>query len=800
MARSDIVNGFLEEIRPEEVGALPDAIIPEVEDLPPLIENPLEFEMEEEDEYEQYMFDMEMSSTQPVVNHNENLAEHMEEADLDALSSDLIELYEQDVESRKDWEDIAKKGVNLLGFTIEELDEPFPGACGASHPVLAQSIVKFQAKAFRELFPSGGPARTRILGTVTPQREDQSKRVKEFLNYQTTIQMPEYGPQLDRLLFYTAFLGSGFKKTFYDPTRDRPVSKFVRAEDFIADYYTEDLESSERYTHRMYLSHNDLRKYQLSGFYSDIELTEPEKPTLDKIAKADDEIQGRNQPDKNDIYTIYEMHVNLDLPGFEDESGLRLPYIVSIEDDSQKILSVRRNWKEADPKRAKRTWFTHYCFIPGLGFYGYGYLHLIGGLAKTATSTMRQLIDAGTFANLPGGFKAHGLRVLAPTSPISPGEWREANAPAGDLSKSLIPLPYKEPSGTLMKLMDFVISTAKEFADTTDQVIAESSNYGPVGTTLALLEQSAKLFSAIHARMHAAQAHDLRLLAELNHEYLPNQYPYQIAGGAQQIFKEDFDLNSIDVVPVSDPNMPTEAHRVAKINAILQIAGTDPAAHNMQAIRMDLYRAMGVESPERYAAEQKQPFTGDPVAEASAAMVGTPLKAATEQNHDAHIAVHTSILENPTYAKNVGASQIIQAHINEHLAMKIKMDTAQLVGANNPELAGAMMSEQPLPPAVGNQIALEVANVSDEWIKMDKLRQDVLANRTQENDPQYQVAMRELDIKEKQVDNKYEIDTAKLNLNEAGVMIDDLNEDLDREARVKIAHMGAKNAASKNTS
>ena len=435
-------------------------------------------------------------------------------------------------------------------------------------------------------------------------------------------------------------------------------------------------------------------------------------------------------------------------------------------------------------------YFTHYTMIPGLGFYGYGYLHLIGGLTKTATSSLRQLIDAGTFANLPGGFKAHGLRVLAPDEPISPGEWREVNSPAGDLGKSLQPLPFKEPSGTLFQLMQYVTNLAKEFADATDSVVEQGSNYGPVGTTMALLEQSSKLFNAVHKRLHAAQSKDLRILARLDSEYLPDMYPYEVAGSAQQVFREDFNLKSIDVIPVSDPNMPTEAHRIAKINAIMSIAQQNPAAYNMQQISMELFAAMGVEEPQRYLAQSQQPMSANPITENMAAMKGTPLQAQMDQNHDAHIVTHGTILRNPAYKENPQLQQILMGHITEHLAMKYQQEMMQMI--QDPQMQQALMMAQqqgqPLPMEMQNQIALMAADASDKVLQFDEEKAKIMAGDTDKNE-QIEIQKQDLALRAQAEMNKLKIHDDKMDLEEAKLMTTDENEDEDRKLRLKEAEM-----------
>ena len=486
------------------------------------------------------------------------------------------------------------------------------------------------------------------------------------------------------------------------------------------------------------------------------------------------------------------MHVEADVPGFEDETGIKLPYIVYMTAD-QKVLSIRRNWDEEDPFKKKKLYFTHYTMIPGLGFYGYGYLHLIGGLTKTATSSMRQLIDAGTFANLPGGFKAHGLRVLAPDEPIAPGEWREVNSPAGDLGKSLQPLPFKEPSQTLFNLMQYVTNAAREFADATDNVVESGSNYGPVGTTMALLEQSSKLFAAVHKRMHEAQTKDLRILCRLDQEYLPESYPYEVAGGAQQVFSQDFNLKSIDVIPVSDPNMPTEAHRIAKINAIMSIAQQNPAQYNMQLISQELFSAMGVEDPKRYLAQSQPPFTGDPITENMAAMKGAPLKASIEQNHDAHIIVHGSMLQNPTYSDNQQMKQILMAHIQDHLSLKYRQEMAQMIP--DPQMQQVIMSNPPqqqpgqpkspnppkLPPELENQIAMMAANAADSVLQLDEEKAKIMSG--EKKDPQIELQEKDLALRAQKMMNDLKVHEDKMALEEAQTIIKDENTDEDRDLK-----------------
>ncbi len=718
-----------------------------------------------------------------IEDHEANLADMLDDQELNLIAMELSESFQNDKDSREDYDSIAEEGVTLLGLQDENGDEPFPGACGATHPALTQAVVKFQAKAYKELFPTEGPVRTRIIGAQTPQKTEQANRVRHFLNYQTQLQMPEYGPELDRLLFYVGLYGSAFKKTYWDATLQRPRTQYVKAQDFYIDYYASDLETAERFTHTYSMSQNEIRKYQIAGMFKDTEVMDSPMDGESNAEETANEAVGVSRPSmQKDRVEILEMHVNLDLPGFEDENGIALPYIVHMTDDNT-ILAIRRNWNQDDQARKKKHFFTHFTMIPGLGFYGYGYLHLIGGLTKTATSSMRQLIDAGTFANLPGGFKAHGLRVLAPDEPIAPGEWREVNSPAGDLGKALQPLPFKEPSGTLFNLMQYVVNTAKEFADSSDHIVDNASNYGPVGTTMALLEQSSKMFSAVHKRLHSAQSKDLRILARLDHEYLPDMYPYEVAGGAQQVFKQDFNLKSIDVVPVTDPNMPSESHRIAKINAIMSIAQQQPASYNMEQIGMELFQAMGIDEPQRYLKKKQQPISADPITENMAVMKGAPLQAKPEQNHDAHLVTHALILQNKTYQGNQQMMQLLTSHIQDHMALKYRQEMMQMI--QNPQMQQALMSGRPLPPEMENQVALMAANAADQVNQLDIEKEKILSGEKDKEDP----VSKQIELQQMELDLKRQVHMDKIALEESKMIIDDENKDEDRMLKAEQMNM-----------
>lgn len=740
------------------------------------------------DEYDQYAedtLDMPLEGGVPVE-HDSNLADTIEEGSLDALSSELRLSFDKDKESISDWQQIASQGIDLLGFKIEDRTEPFDGACGISHPLLSQAVVKFQAKAYKELLPPGGPVKTQIVGPGNEKKEAQALRVRRYMNYQITQEMTEFADELDRLLFYLGLYGTAFKKIYYDEVLRRPTSLMVRAEDLVVNYNAKDLDSCGRYTHVVQMSGNDLLKAQAAGIYRDVELGEPSTPEVSDMQERIDELHGRSPGiDSDEVYTILEMYMDLMLEEDPQEVNFAVPYIVTIEQESGKVLALRRNWKEGDDTYKRQTYFVTYTMIPGLGFYGYGYLHLIGGMGKSATSILRQLVDAGTFANLPAGFKSHALRMLSSDEPLSPGEWRDASIPSGKVSDAFMPLPYKEPSPTLFNLLQFIVEAGREFADATDQVISEATNYGPVGTTMALIEQSTKLYSAIHKRLHRSQSRELRLLAAINHDYLPEEHMYDVGGQSQLVYREDFNLASIDVVPVSDPNIPTEAHRIAKLNAVMSIAGQNPAMYNMKNIASDMFSAMGIEEYERYFASKQEPYSGDPVSENAAALQGVPLKVEPHQHHDAHIAVHASILQNPAYAQAGQMKAIMLDHFNAHLAAKSRTEMLQMMG--DPAMEQAVMKGEKLPPEMENAIAMRAAEIADKVMELDTVKAQILAG--QSADPTIKLQEREQDLREQEVRLGNMIERAKVQQAEVKMIIEDENADADRAQQLVIERM-----------
>jgi hypothetical protein len=607
--------------------------------------------------------------------HNANLAEVLSDSVLGSLSSDLGSKIDEDKSSREDWEEAIAKGLTLLGINYEERQQPFLGASGVTHPLLSEAVTQFQAQAYKEMLPPGGPVKTQILGIQTREVEDQAQRVKDFMNYQITEVMEEFDQDTDQMLFYLPITGSTFKKVYFDPTRQRAVSKFVPAEDLIVPYSASDLRTAERYTHVVRMTENQIRKLQVNGVYRDVDLSPSEDDESDTtIRSKTDDIQGLRPGYSDELYTIYEVHVDVDLEGFEDtgpdgeETGIKLPYIVTMDADSGKILSIVRNYREQDPLRRKRDFFVHYKFLPGFGFYGFGLLHMIGGLSRAATSILRQLIDAGTLSNLPGGFKARGVRIRNDDEPVNPGEFRDLDVPGGDIRNALMPLPYKEPSGTLAQLLGVVVDSGRRFAQVADTKVADVNSQAPVGTTVALIEQGSKVISSIHKRLHYAQKAEFRMLAEIFANN-PMPYPYQVGPNINpQIMAQDFD-GRVDILPVSDPSIFSMAQRLSLAQTQLQLAQAAPQMHNLYEAYRRMYDALDVKNIDAILPAPQPPAPKDPATENSEALKGIPNVAFKEQDHRAHIRVHAALLQSPAISTNPQAELIIQAHIQEHVGL-----------------------------------------------------------------------------------------------------------------------------------
>ena len=646
-----------------------------------------------------------------------NLVVELDEDELLEISTQVCDNYEADKDSRADWESMFERGFDLLGLKLQEGSEPFEGACTAVHPILIESAVKFQSKATQELFPAAGPVKTRIIGNVSEEREEQAQRVKEFMNYQVQEQMTEYFDEFERMLFHLPLIGSAFKKIYFDSNLNRPVSEFIPIDQFYVSYYATDLQNADRYTHVIFRSPVEMRRDMASGMYHDEELPDAGMPNLTPIAQKMDTIMGMSPSGDNDPqYVLLEQHCYLDLPGkFGDEDNVPLPYIVTIEEQSRKVLSIRRNYNQDDPRKVKKTFFTHYKFVPGFGFYGLGLIHFLGNLTMTATAAMRSLVDAGQFANLPGGFKAKGLRIVGDNDPISPGEFREVEATGNDISKMIINLPYKEPSQTLFQMLNFVSATAQKFADTTEQVISEGANYGPVGTTMALLEASSKFFSAIHKRLHKSQHKEFTLLGRINNEYLPDESMVEIPSNALTIYKNDFD-GRIDIIPVSDPNIPSSAHRMMMAQLALQLSqSAPPGMFNVEELNRTILTAANLPNLDKIMPRKPDPEPLDPVSDIQASVKGMPIQAFPGQDHQAHIQIKTSFIQDPMNGGNPLMQRIVpilQANIQEHIMMKYKEQmlgvSEQIIEQQGPQAIASGMVD-PNDPRILDQVQMMAA-------------------------------------------------------------------------------------------
>ena len=715
-----------------------------------------------------------------IVEHTANLAEFLDDGILGEISSDLVGLYEEDYESRRDWEETYSKGLDLLGVQNTERSEPFEGASGVTHPLISESVTQFQAQAYKELLPAGGPVRTQIIGVQDQQREDQAQRVKHFMNYQIMEVMEEYDPGMDQMLFYLPLSGSTFKKVYFDPLKARAVAEFVPAQDVVVSYSATDLATAPRVTHVLKMTDNDVRKMQFSGVYKDIDLGGAGDAQEDEVEEKVNKLQGLSRSYTDDIRTILEMHCDLDVEGFEDTdqmgepTGIKLPYIVTIDKDSGEVLAIRRNYDETDPIKKKRQYFVHYKFLPGLGFYGFGLVHMIGGLGRAATSILRQLIDAGTLANLPAGFKARGVRVRNDDEPLQPGEWRDIDAPGGNIRDSLIPLPYKEPSGTLAQLLGSLIEDGRRFVSIADQQVNNMSQETPVGTTVAMLERGMKVMSAIHKRLHYAQKNEFRLLARIFKENTGPEYPYDVAGGSAAVKQEDFD-DRIDVLPVSDPNIFSMAQRVTLAQTQLQLAQSNPQMHNLHAAYRRMYQALEVQNIEEILPPPQEPQPMDPAMENAKALMGDILRAFPEQNHEAHIDIHIMFMKTPIVSTSPQIMGSFMSHLQEHVSMLAKkqaMDEVKqaLSGAKMMAEVGAVSSEsvaqyeQQLQVDMQNQQEVENLVV----LFQQKIMADVLARLMPENpnepDPLVAIRMQELQLRKEKQDQDALNDAAKLEL------------------------------------
>ena len=727
-------------------------------------EEEIELELLQEPEQETELFiqpdgSVIMGSDMPdqsTVKFGENLADSLEDRELYTIATELVSSYEDDLDSRDDWFQTYVDGLDLLGINSDSRSQPFIGASGVHHPILAEAVTQFQAQAYKEMLPAGGPVDTEVLGITDDSKLEKANRVKNFMNYQITYKMEEYDPEMDQLLFYLPLAGSAFKKVYYDPAVGRAVARFVKSEDLVVPYYAVDLLTSPRITHVIHMTENELRKLQVSGFYRDVEMHSPESSaqTTDVDAKID-ELQGLTRTISDEEFTLLEIHVDLDIEGYADtdengeETGLGLPYIVTICKDNNEILSIRPNYDEKDPMRKKIEHFTHYKFLPGLGFYGFGLIHMMGGLTKSVTAILRQLIDAGTLANLPAGFKSRGLNIQKHDDPLQPGEWRDVDAPGGKLQDSFLPLPYKEPSATLTTLLGGLVDSGKRFAATVENPTGDGNSEAPVGTTVALLEKGQKVMSAIHKRLHYAQRTEFKILKRVFGEFLPSEYPYQVQGASQNVFKQDFD-SSVDVIPVSDPNIFSMTQRITLAQTQLQMAQAAPELHDLREAYRKMYIALNIKDIDSVLPPEEEVPPRDPISEQQAVLTGNPIKAFDFQNHEAYIASHSAFLQNPMVQQNPKAIQAIGANIQEHQAMLYRIQIEQAMGQPLPPI------DQPMPPEVMNQIAMMATQATQQVTGQAQAL--AKAQEMAQRDPQREMFEAQLQLEKEQLAQKAQDD------------------------------------------
>ena len=713
--------------------------------------------------------------------HFDNLADILPSDILDPLGSELKNNYIDYKMSRKDWERSYTEGLDLLGFKYENRTEPFQGASGATHPVLAEAVTQFQATAYKELLPADGPVRTQILGVKTPQRDQQSQRVKDFMNYLIMDQMKEYEPEFDSMLFHLPLAGSTFKKVYYDDLLGRAVSKFVPADDLIVPYTANSLDDAESIIHVIKMSENDLRKQQVAGFYSDIELTPPGMLVNDDVSKKEKELEGTKKSGKQiPMYTLLECHVDLDLEGFEDlgpdgePTGIKLPYIVTVEEGSGTVLSIRRNYAPNDPKKQRVQYFVHFKFLPGLGFYGFGLIHMIGGLSRTATVALRQLLDAGTLSNLPAGFKQRGVRVRDEASPIQPGEFKDVDAPGGNLREAFFPLPYKEPSATLLQLMGIVVQAGQRFAAISELQVGEGTQNAAVGTTIALLERGSKVMSAIHKRLYSSMRHEFKLLSKIISTYLPPEYPYDVVGGARVIKQADFD-ERIDILPVADPNIFSMSQRVTLAQTQLQLATSQPQIHNLYSAYRNMYEAIGVKNIDAVLPPPMPVQPIDPSQEHIMPLAGKPFQAFPGQDHRAHITAHLNFMSTNMVRNNPAVMAAIQKNILEHISI-MAQEQVQLEFREQLQQLQMMQQQAPVNPQVAQQVQMITQQIEARKAVLiaemteDFMREEKKITSQFDSDPLLKLKAREVDLRAMENERKKEADLRKSELDTARLM------------------------------
>ena len=760
------------------------------------IVNPESVSIETEDGGLMFDFDPEANMSDEIP-FDANLAEYLEDQDLNELAGELVGLFRSDKESRSDWERTYIEGLDLLGLKHEDRTTPWDGACGVFHPLLTEAVIKFQSQSIQELFPASGPVKTTVVGVIDEVKEKQAHRVQDYLNYLVTEKMTEYRSETEKLLFSLPLAGSAFRKVYFDPSMGRPCSMFVPAEDFVVSYGASDLSTCERATHIMKRTSNEVRKLQVSGFYADVDLGKASEDT-DEIEHKYQELTGNSSTyDSDSRHTILEMQVDLDIIGFEDmkdgeATGIQLPYVVSIDLTSRQVLSIRRNYYEDDEKMMKREHFVHYTYMPGLGFYGFGLIHMIGGLAKSATSLLRQLVDAGTLANLPGGLKSRGLRIKGDDTPIMPGEFRDVDVPGGSIRENISFLPYKEPSNVLYQLMGDIVEEGRRFASAADVKAADMNSEAPVGTTLAILERSMKVMSAVQARLHASMRKELRILSKIVYDFGPSDYPYQTEDN--MLVKDDFD-GRIDVIAVSDPNSGTMAQRIMQYQAALQLSQQNPDMYDLPLLHRQMLDVLNIRDADKIIPLDEDIKPTNPVSENMNIINNKPVKAFMYQDHEAHIQAHMAFMEDPKIMAIAGKSPMAKAmaaamgaHIQEHLAFAYRQQVEDELGVELPA------DNEDLPESVELRLSRLVAPAAEQLKGKNQQQAQQQKNEEQQKDPVVQMAQKELQIKEQSAMAKVQIDQAKMQLEvaKAKSKADYDMQKLDQEAEIAKAELAVK--------
>jgi len=737
--------------------------------------------------------------------HYANLAEFLPDDVLAPLASDLNGKYMDYSASRKDWEKTYTTGLDLLGFKYDNRTEPFSGASGATHPVLAEAVTQFQALAYKELLPADGPVRTQVLGVPTSEKTDQAGRVKDFMNYEIMEKMKEYEPEFDQMLFNLPLAGSAFKKVYFDDMEQRAVSKFVPADDLIVPYTATSLDDAEAIIHRVKISENELRKQQVSGFYRDVDVGKPSDKETD-VEKKERELEGISRTRDEDVFTLLECHVDLDLEGFEDvnqetgePSGIKIPYIVTLVEGSHEILSVRRNYEIGDPKKTKIQYFVHFKFLPGLGFYGFGLIHMIGGLSRTATTALRQLLDAGTLSNLPAGFKMRGIRIRDDAQSIQPGEFRDVDAPGGNLRDSFMMLPFKEPSQTLLSLMGIVVNAGQRFASIADLQVGDGNQQAAVGTTVALLERGSRTMSAIHKRIYSALKNEFKILARVFKLYLPPEYPYDVVGGQKMIKQSDFD-DRVDILPVADPNIFSQTQRISLAQTELQLAQSNPQMHNMYSAYRNMYEALGIKNIDQVLVKPMQPMPKDPALEHIDALGGKQFQAFPGQDHRAHMTAHLNFMGTNIARNNPMIMASLEKNIFEHISLMaqeqievefrdelVQLQQMQQAMQQNPQMAQQMQIQaKMLQEKIESRKAVLIAEMMEEFMKEE---QKITSQF--DNDPIAKLRARELDLRAMENDRKAKESEEKMNLDKMKAMMNQSNQEEKLEQNEELANLRA---------